>query len=99
MNANPTTTATETATVPQALEAGPMRIASVPAPVAEPAGATVPRAGLSGRIALGLVGMLTAKDPKAKSNAQLVTIISGVLSVVGVILQVAGVIGGAAVRR
>ncbi len=37
-----------------------MRIPSVPAPVAEPAGATVPRAGLSGRIALGLVGMLFA---------------------------------------
>ena len=60
MNANPTTTATEAATVPQAREPGPMRLASVPAPVAEPAGATVPQAGLSGRIALGLIGMLFA---------------------------------------
>ena len=43
---------------------------------------------------LSLVAFLTAKDGKAKSNAMLVLIISGVLSAVGIVLQVAGVLGG-----
>ena len=51
---------------------------------------------------LGLVGMLTAKDPKAKSNATLVVIISGVLMAIGILINVLGVgvglMGGAAGR-
>jgi len=44
--------------------------------------------------ALGLVGMLTAKDPKAKANATVVTIISGILTAVGVVLQITGAAAG-----
>ena len=43
---------------------------------------------------LSLVAFLTAKDPKAKSNAMIVLIISGVLSAVSIVLQVTGVIPG-----
>ena len=46
---------------------------------------------------LSLVAFLTAKDPKAKSNAMLVLIVSGVLSAIGIVLQFAGILGGAAV--
>jgi hypothetical protein len=35
-------------------------------------------------LVLGIVGMVTAKDAKAKSNATLVTIIAAVSSVIGV---------------
>lgn len=45
-------------------------------------------------LALGLVGMLTAKDPKAKSNATLVVIISGILTAISVVLQVTGAMAG-----
>ena len=45
---------------------------------------------------LSLVGYLTAKDSKAKSNALLVLIISGVLSALSIALQFAGILGGAA---
>jgi hypothetical protein len=37
---------------------------------------------------LGLVGMLTAKDPKAKSNATIVTIISGVMWAISIVWNV-----------
>lgn len=37
---------------------------------------------------LGLIGLFTAKDPTAKKNATLVTIIGGVVTVVGIIIQV-----------
>ena len=47
---------------------------------------------------LALVGMLTAKDPKAKSNATLVLIISGIMMAIGIILQVTGVIAGMGAR-
>lgn len=43
---------------------------------------------------LSLVAYLTAKDPKAKSNALLVMAIGGAMMIVGIILQVAGVMGG-----
>ena len=44
--------------------------------------------------ALSLVAYLTAKDPKAKSNAMMVMIISGVLTVVSIIVQVVGGVAG-----
>ncbi len=44
---------------------------------------------------LSLVAYLTAKDPKAKSNALIVMIVSGVLSVAGIIAQVVGGVAGA----
>jgi len=47
---------------------------------------------------LSLVAYLTAKDPKAKSNAMLVMAIGGAMVVLGIILQVAGVLGGMAGR-
>jgi uncharacterized membrane protein len=48
---------------------------------------------------LSLVAMLTAKDPKAKSNARLVVIISGLLTVISVVAQIVlGVMGGMAGR-
>ena len=37
---------------------------------------------------LGLIGMFTAKDPKAKSNATLVSIIAGILTIIGILFQV-----------
>jgi hypothetical protein len=43
---------------------------------------------------LSLVAFITAKDPQAKSNALVVLIISGILSALGIVLQVAGVVGG-----
>lgn len=47
---------------------------------------------------LSLVAFLTAKDPKAKSNAMLVMLISGILSALGLVLQFAGILGGMAGR-
>lgn len=47
-------------------------------------------------LAIGLVGLLTAKDPKAKSNAMLVVIISGILSAVGIAMQFLGIMAGIA---
>jgi hypothetical protein len=49
-------------------------------------------------IILSLIGYLTAKDPKAKSNALLVLIISGALTIIGVVLQFAGILGGILAR-
>jgi hypothetical protein len=43
---------------------------------------------------LGLIGLLTAKDPKAKSNALIVTIIGAVMGGVGVVLQFTGALAG-----
>lgn len=43
---------------------------------------------------LALVAYLTGKDPKAKSNALIVMIVSGILSVVGIIAQVVGGVAG-----
>lgn len=43
---------------------------------------------------LALVAFLTAKDPKAKSNAMIVMIVSGILSVIGIIAQVVGGVAG-----
>lgn len=48
---------------------------------------------------LSLVAFLTAKDPKAKSNAMLVMLISGILSALGLVLQFAGILGGMAGGR
>ncbi len=45
---------------------------------------------------LSLVCYLTAKDPKAKSNAMIVMAIGFAMFVVGIILNVAGVFAGAA---
>ncbi|HVK16149.1 MAG TPA: hypothetical protein VM533_04315 [Fimbriiglobus sp.] len=45
---------------------------------------------------LGLIGMLTAKDPKAKSNATLVLIIGGILFVLGMVANFMGFMGGLA---
>jgi uncharacterized membrane protein len=44
----------------------------------------------------GLVGMLTAKDPKAKSNATLVLIIGGIMFALGIVLNIMGVFAGVA---
>ena len=48
---------------------------------------------------LSLICVLTAKDPKAKSNATITLAISAILTVVGIVLQVVGAIGGAAAGR
>lgn len=45
---------------------------------------------------LSLVCYLTAKDPKAKSNAMIVMIIGAVLTAVGIVMQVGGILAGAA---
>jgi uncharacterized membrane protein len=45
---------------------------------------------------LGLIGMLTAKDPKAKSNATLVLIIGGILAALGILLNIVGAFAGMA---
>jgi hypothetical protein len=37
---------------------------------------------------LGIVGLITCKDPRAKQNALIVTIIGAVISVLGVAVQV-----------
>ena len=47
---------------------------------------------------LGLVGMLTAKDPKAKKNATLVLIIGGVVGVIEVIVNVVASMSAAVAR-
>ena len=43
---------------------------------------------------LALVEYLTGKDPKGKSNALIVMIVSGILTVVGIIAQIAGGLAG-----
>jgi hypothetical protein len=48
---------------------------------------------------LSLVGVLTAKDPKAKSNATIVLAISGALTVIGFAVQFLGILAGAAAPR
>ena len=48
---------------------------------------------------LGLIGFLTAKDEKAKSNAMVTMIVGGVVTVLGIISQVLGIAGGIAVDR
>jgi hypothetical protein len=45
---------------------------------------------------LSLIAFLTAKDPKAKSNAMIVLIIGAVSAAVGILLQVTGALAGAA---
>jgi len=37
---------------------------------------------------LGLVGVFTAKDPKAKTNATIVAAIGGIVTVIGIIVRV-----------
>jgi uncharacterized membrane protein len=49
-------------------------------------------------VILGLIGMLTAKDPKAKSNATLTLIVGGVVMAVSIVLNVMGVFAGLAAR-
>jgi uncharacterized membrane protein len=49
-------------------------------------------------VILGLIGMLTAKDSKAKSNATLTLIVGGVSMALGVVLNVMGVFAGMAAR-
>jgi hypothetical protein len=44
--------------------------------------------------ALSLVAYITGKDEKAKSNAMIVMIVSGVLTIAGIILQVVGGVAG-----
>jgi hypothetical protein len=39
---------------------------------------------------LGVVGLLACKDPRAKQNALIVTIIGGIITALGVIAQVGG---------
>jgi hypothetical protein len=41
---------------------------------------------------LGLVGVLTAKDPKAKSNATIVLIVGGIMVVLSIVLRLTGVL-------
>lgn len=48
---------------------------------------------------LSLVAFLTAKDPKAKSNAMLVMLISGILMAIGLVLQFTGALAGLAAGR
>ena len=43
---------------------------------------------------LSLVAYLTGKDPKAKSNAMMVMIISAVVTIVGVVAQIVGGVAG-----
>jgi hypothetical protein len=43
---------------------------------------------------LALVEYLTGKDPKGKSNAMIVMIVSGILTVIGIIAQVVGGVAG-----
>ena len=43
---------------------------------------------------LGLVCYLTAKDPKAKSNALVVVLIDGILTALGVVAQLTGALAG-----
>ncbi len=42
---------------------------------------------------LGLIAFLTAKDPTAKSNAMIVTIIGGIITALGIIAQISGMAG------
>ena len=39
-------------------------------------------------LVLSLVALLTGKDPKAKSNATVVLVISGIMLVIGIIVQI-----------
>jgi hypothetical protein len=41
---------------------------------------------------LGIIGLVTAKDPKAKSNAMIVTIIGAVVTVIGGGIRFSGVL-------
>lgn len=41
---------------------------------------------------LGIIGLVTAKDPKAKSNATIVTIIGGIMTVVGTGVRFSGIL-------
>lgn len=43
---------------------------------------------------LSLVCFLTAKDPKAKSNAMIVLIVGGIMFAISIILQLTGVLAG-----
>jgi hypothetical protein len=40
---------------------------------------------------VGIIGLVTCKDPKAKQNALIVTILGCILPVLGFILRIAGV--------
>jgi hypothetical protein len=42
---------------------------------------------------LGVVGLITCKDPKAKQNAMIVTIIGGIITALGLIAQFSGLTG------
>jgi hypothetical protein len=41
---------------------------------------------------LGIIGLVTAKDPKAKSNAMIVTIIGGIVTVAGTGVRFSGIL-------
>jgi hypothetical protein len=43
---------------------------------------------------LGIVGLVVCKDPRAKSNALVVVIISGIITALGLIAQFAGLMSG-----
>jgi hypothetical protein len=38
-------------------------------------------------LVLGIVGLITCKDPKAKHNAQTATYVGGIITVVGVLVR------------
>ena len=42
---------------------------------------------------LGIVGLVTCKDPRAKQNAMIVTVISAIMSVLGTITTMIGQLG------
>jgi hypothetical protein len=43
---------------------------------------------------LGIVGLITCKDPRAKQNALVVTIISGIIVGIGVVVGVINALSG-----
>jgi hypothetical protein len=42
---------------------------------------------------LGVVGLITCKDPKAKKNATIVIIVGGIMTILGLIAQFSGLLG------
>ena len=41
-------------------------------------------------LVLGIVGLVTCTDPRAKQNAMIVTLISGIMHVVGLVARLSG---------
>lgn len=42
---------------------------------------------------LGIIGLVVCQDPKAKQNALIVTIIGGVITALGIVIQFSGILG------